>query len=99
MKDLEIRGKEDKSVIMDDASIKSFGDNSFFETRDVSQQGDETSQGDAHQPLIALDNSDLDDENEDVVQNATDADAQSSQGVEGYSRSSALDQCQPTNLR
>jgi len=91
MNNLEIGGKEHKSVIMDDTSIKSFGDNSFFEMRDVLQQGDEMSQGDTHQPLLALDNSDLDDENEDVVQNATDADAQGSQGVEDYGRSSALD--------
>ena len=91
MTDLEIGGKEDKSVIMDDASIKLFGGNSFCEKRDALQQGDETSQGNTHQPLIALDNSDLDDENEEVAQNATDADAQSSQGIEGYGRSSALD--------
>ena len=89
--DLELGGKEEKWVILNDASIKSFGDNSFFAQSVVLEQGDNESQDDNDKPITALHNSDSDDEEEGVVTDTADANAQSSQGVEDYGRSSALE--------
>ena len=89
--DLELGGKEDKSAILDDASVKSFGDNSFFAKSVVLEQGDKESQDDNDKPITASHNSDSDDEEEGLVTDTTDANAQSSQGVEDYGRSSAFD--------
>ena len=50
---------------MDDASIKSFGNNLLFAKSDVLEQGDEVSQDGACQLLTALHDSDSDDEKEE----------------------------------
>ena len=48
VKSLEIKGKDDRSVMMDNASIASFGNNSFFKKKDMLQQEDDMSQGETH---------------------------------------------------
>ena len=92
MEDLEIKEKDDRSLAMDDVSIASFGEKSWFSRNDMWQQQDDMFQGGTHQPLVAHDLSNAsDDEGDEVEQSTTDAQAQSSQGVGDYGRSSALD--------
>lgn len=92
MEDLEIKEKDDRSLAMDDASIASFGEKSWFSRNDMWQQQDDMFQGETHQPLVAHDlRNTSDDEGDEVEQNTTDAQAQSGQGVGDYGRSSALD--------
>ena len=82
IKELEMTGIDDKSVAMDDASIASFGSQYFFSATQ-SQNHDSHFQSDTHQSL-ALHKQD------DLIRNTAVAFAQSSQGVEGYGRPSAL---------
>ena len=122
IKELEMTGVDDKSITMDDASVGSFGSQSFFSATQ-SQNQESLFQNDTHQslalreqddlvrntavafaqsshkPITTSYNSDSDDEEEVLVTDTTDADAQSSQSVEDYGRSSALEQCRATNLR
>ena len=91
MNKLEIKGKDDKSKVIDNTSIASFGDK-LFSSKSGTQQQDNVFQGDDYQSLATLDLSNtIDSESNEKEQNATNAQAQSSQGVKSYSRSLALD--------
>ena len=83
IKELEMTGVDDKLIAMDDASVGSFGSQSFFSATQ-SQNQESLFQSDAHQSLALR-------EQDDSVQNTTVAFAQSSQGVEGYDMPSALE--------
>ena len=82
MKELETTADDDVSVAMDDMSISSFGSHVHFSSTQ-SQHQSSSFQTDEHQPLAPR-------EQENYIQHATDAYAQSSQSVEGYSKPSAL---------
>ena len=83
IKELEMTGVNDKSIAMDDASVGSFGSQSFFSATQ-SQNQDSLFHSDTHQSLALH-------EQDDLVQNTTVAFAQSSQSVEGYGMPSALE--------
>ena len=78
MKELETNADDDNSIILDDASIGSFGSHVYFsstqpQNQNTSIQTDETLR-----------------EQDDSIQRTTVAFVQSSQSVEGYSKPSAL---------
>jgi hypothetical protein len=78
MKELETNADDDNSIILDDASIGSFGSHVYFsstqpQNQNTSIQTDETLR-----------------EQDDSIQRTTVAFAQSSQSVEGYGKPSAL---------
>ena len=78
MKELETNADDDNSIIMDDASIGSFGSHVYFsstqpQNQNTSIQTDETLR-----------------EQDDSIQRTTVAFAQSSQSVKGYGKPSAL---------
>ena len=92
MKELDVKDQDDRSVAMDDASIVSFGEKSFFSRSETLQQQDDVFSGETHQPLTTHDlNNMLEDASKEVELDTTDARAQSSQRVEGYGRPSAPD--------
>ena len=73
---------DDKSITMDDVSIGSFGDQSFFSTTQ-SQHQDASNDNEIHSPPTLH-------EQDDSNRNTTVTFAQCSQGVEGYGMPSAL---------
>ena len=91
MTDLDIAEGDDKSVAMDDTSIISFGDKSFFSVNQTVQYQEDEFQRDTYQSLALshLDTSASDMEYT-VDQTTTNALVQGSQGVEGHGKPSAL---------
>ena len=74
MKELDIKEQDDRSVAMDDTSIVSFGEKSFFSRSETLQQQDDMFQGETYQPLTTHDLSNtLEDESKEVEQDTTDA--------------------------
>jgi len=73
---------DDKSITMDDVSIGSFGDQSFFSTTQ-SQHQDASNYNEIHPPPTLH-------EQDDSSRTTTVAFAQCSQGVEGYGMPSVL---------
>ena len=88
IRELEHTREDDKSVTMDNVTMGSFGDKSFF-SASRTQYSDEDFPEDAHQ-LLALHELDTitDDSVDELDHNAAVAFAQGSEGVEGYDKPS-----------
>ena len=90
IKDLDIMEDNNRSVTMNDTSIISFSEQSFFSVNLDSQKVVEF-QEDEHQHLAQCDHdTSLEEMNENESQNTTDSEAQSSQSIGRYGKPPAL---------
>ena len=81
---------DNKSVTMNDASVDSFSEKSFFSVNETTLNQEEDIFRDNPLPLVAQDANVFHHMSINNYQHAIDAEAQGSQGVEGHGQPSAL---------